>query len=302
MSNKAETVDYVVLVGLSILFSSSFMFIKFAVETLSPLMVASGRITVGMILLYVFMKFKREKLPTDLRSWGFFAGCGLIGNAFPFFIISWAEQTVDSSIAGILIGAIPLLGFVMGHFITDDEKLTPMKILGLLTGFAGIVVLIGPEALLNLGQDVIAQLAVILGGFGYIVSSFIGRAMPPMSPLVRSTGVLICATCIAVPLCFMLDDPLNATPSLTSLGAVLMLGIFPTAIATIMLFFLIIRAGATFLALNNYLNPVIAVVIGYVVLGEIPAPETYAGLIMILCGVVLTQLRLPKRNKGLGTS
>ncbi|MBO6826689.1 MAG: EamA family transporter [Sneathiella sp.] len=296
MSNKPETIDYVVLVGLSILFSSSFMFIKFAIETLTPLMVASGRLTVAMVLLYVFMKFKRESLPMDLRSWGFFFACGLIGNAFPFFIISWAEQTVDSSIAGILIGTIPLLSFVMGHFITEDEKLTPIKILGLLIGFGGIVVLIGPEALLNLGQDAIAQFAVILGGCGYIVSSFVGRAMPPMSPVVRSTGVLICATLIAVPMCLAFGDPFSTSPSLTSIGAVLMLGIFPTAIATIMLFFLIIRAGATFLALNNYLNPVIAVVIGYVVLNEIPAPETYAGLAMILGGVVVTQLRLPLKK------
>ncbi|MBE7636099.1 EamA family transporter [Sneathiella sp. P13V-1] len=295
MSNKVETVDYLVLVALSVMFSSSFMFIKIAIETLTPLMVASGRLMIAMVLLYVFMKFRGESLPMDRRSWLFFIAIGIVGNAFPFFIISWAEQTVDSSVAGILIATIPLISYVVGHFATQDEKLTPLKMLGLLVGFGGIIVLIGPAALLNLGDNVVSQLAVILGGCGYVAASFIGRAMPPMSPTVRATGVLITATIIAVPICLIVDNPWTASPSLASIGAVVMLGIFPTAIATILLFFIIIRAGATFLALNNYLNPVFAIILGFVFLAEVPEAKTYLGLLLILGGVVITQL--PQKAK-----
>ncbi|MEH6496919.1 MAG: EamA family transporter [Pseudomonas marincola] len=294
MSNKPQTVDFLALLALSLMWSSSFLFIKFAVETIPPLSVAAGRLLIGALILYIFMKIKGIDLPRDGRSWLFFVGIGLIGNVIPFSLISWAELTVDSSIASILIGSLPLFSFVLGHFVTSDEKLTPDRTLGVIVGFTGIIILIGPDAILSMGDSVLGQFAIILGGAGYVVASFMARSMPKMEPRARAAGVLITASLISVPIALVVEQPWTIDPTAISLGALVVLGVFPTAIATLLLFFVIMRVGATFVALNNYLNPALGVIWGYVFVNEIPSVQTYSGLILILAGMVFTQLKLSK--------
>ncbi|GLQ04962.1 DMT family transporter [Sneathiella chinensis] len=291
MSNKAQPIDMMVLVGLSLMWSSSFVFIKIAVETITPLSVATGRIFIAAVVLYLVMKVRGLTLPTDLRSWIFFLLIGIIGNALPFFLISWAELTIDSSVASILIAAAPLASFLIGHFATTDERLTLMRTTGVLLGFAGIIVMIGPEALLKLGVNAVSQLAIVAGATCYVTAGFIARKMPPLAPETRGTGVLVMASVITVPICLVVDQPWTLDPSLESLTALVAIGIFPTAMATLMLFFLIIRVGATFVALNNYINPVLGVVWGYLLASEIPTLQTWAGLLLILGGLIVTQIR-----------
>jgi drug/metabolite transporter (DMT)-like permease len=296
MSNKPAAVDFILLLALALMFSSSFLFIKFAVQTITPLSLATGRMMIAAVILYIVMRMQGDKLPKDRRSWLFFVAVGIIGNVIPFSLISWAELTVDSSVAAILIGTVPLISFVMGHFITSDEKLTVTKSIGLIIGFCGIIVLIGPSALLDLGDNVISQLAVIAGGTGYVIASFTARAMPDMTPIVRATGVLIVASMISLTISLTFDQPWTLTPSLTSLGALVILGIFPTAIATVVLFVLIVRSGATFVSLNNYLNPVLGVLWGFLFMSESPDEKVFGGLILITLGVVFTQIKFPERS------
>jgi len=294
MSNKPQPIDFIVLLGLALMWSSSFLFIKIAVETITPLTVAAGRLFIAAIILYAFMKIKGIDLPRDRKSWIFFLAIGVIGNVIPFSLISWAELTVDSSIASILIGSMPLISFVLGHFITRDEKLTPDRALGVIVGFTGIIILIGPDAILSLGGNVLGQFAIILGGGGYVVASFMARSMPEMEPRARAGGVLIVASFISVPIALVFERPWTLDPTPLSLGALVVLGIFPTAVATVLLFFVIMRVGATFVALNNYLNPALGVIWGYWFVSEIPSTQTYIGLGLILAGMIFTQLKLSR--------
>lgn len=294
MSNKPQPLDFLALLALSLMWSSSFLFIKFAVDTLPPQTVAAGRILVAAIVLYVVMRLTKAKLPMDRRSWLFFLVIGFLGNVLPFNMISWAQLTVDSSIASILIGTAPLIGFVLGHLLTEDEKLTRERVIGVVVGFAGLIVLIGPNAILNLGTNAISQLAIVAGALCYVTSGFIARAMPGMNAFSRAAGVLLMASLIAVPIALFVDQPWTLSPSAQSLGALVVLGIFPTAIATVLLFFVIMRVGATFVALNNYLNPVLGVIWGYLFASEIPSLQTYTGLALILGGMIVTQLKFSK--------
>ena len=297
MSSKAQPIDFLALVCLSLMWSSSFLFIKIAVETVTPLTVAAGRLLVAAIALYIFMKIRGASLPRDKRSWLFFFLIGLIGNSIPFYLISWAEVTIDSSIAAILIASAPLASFLIGHMVTADEKLTLPRITGVLAGFAGIVVLIGHESLLSFGTNAISQLAIVGGAICYVSASFIAKKMPPMDPYARAAGVLIMASLMSVPVSLFVDQPWTLTPSMDSLVAVLFLGLFPTAVATLILFFLVMRVGATFVALNNYINPVLGVAWGYWFMSENPSPQTALGLAMILGGLVVTQLKFAKTRR-----
>lgn len=207
MSNKPQTLDFLALLSLSLMWSSSFLFIKFAVETLPPQSVAAGRILIAAIVLYVVMRLSGARLPADRRSWIFFLILGVFGNVLPFNMISWAQLTVDSSIAAILIGTAPLIGFVLGHLLTEDEKLTTERVVGVTIGFGGLVVLIGPNAILELGNNVISQLAIVAGAACYVACGFVARNMPDMDAFSRAAGVLIVASMIAVPICLFVDQP-----------------------------------------------------------------------------------------------
>ncbi|WP_169566582.1 DMT family transporter [Sneathiella limimaris] len=292
MSTKPQSVDFLALLSLSIMWSSSFLFIKFAVDTLPPQSVAAGRILIAAVVLYLVMRIRGAELPRDRRSWLFFIAVGIVGNVLPFNMISWAQLTTPSSVASILIGTAPLIGFVLGHLLTEDEKLTPDRVFGVLVGFIGLIVLIGPEAILQLGTNAVSQLAIVAGATCYVTAGFITRAMPPMDSFARAAGVLLVASIIAVPIAIYVDEPWTLTPSMESLGALVVLGIFPTAIATMVLYFVIMRVGATFVALNNYLNPVLGVLWGVLFAAEIPTSQTYMGLGLILAGMIFTQLKL----------
>ncbi len=294
MSTKPQTADFVALFMLSLLWSSSFLFIKIAVQTITPSTVAAGRIFIAALALYLIMRLRGARLPMDRRSWFFFLVIGIIGNVLPFNMISWAQVTVDSSIASILIGTAPLIGFVLGHLLTEDEKLTADRVFGVSVGFVGLIVLIGPDAILRLGTNAISQFAIVAGATCYVTSGFITRHMPAMDPIARAAGVLIVASVIAVPIALINDAPWTLTPDIGSVLALLVLGLFPTALATLILFFVIMRAGATFVALNNYLNPVLGVLWGYLFAREIPTVQTYAGLCLILGGMIFTQLKLSR--------
>lgn len=294
MSNKPLPLDFLALLALSLMWSSSFLFIKFAVETLPPQTVAAGRILIAATVLYTVMRLTKAKLPRDRKSWLFFLVIGFFGNVLPFNLISWAQLTVDSSIASILIGTAPLIGFVLGHLLTEDEKLTKERVLGVVVGFAGLIVLIGPQAIMQLGTNAISQLAIVAGALCYVSCGFVARAMPEMNSFSRAAGVLIVASVIAVPISLFVDQPWTLSPTGQSLGALVVLGVFPTAIATVVLFFVIMRVGATFVALNNYLNPVLGVVWGYLFATEIPTVQTYSGLALILGGMIVTQLKFSK--------
>lgn len=297
MSTKAQPLDFVALLFLSLMWSSSFLFIKIAVETVTPLTVAAGRLFVAAIALYLFMKIRGASLPRDKRSWLFFFLIGLIGNSIPFYFISWAEVSIDSSIAAILIASAPLASFLIGHVVTTDEKLTLPRITGVVAGFAGIVVLIGYESLLGFGTNAISQLAIVAGAICYVSASFIARKMPPMDPYARAAGVLIMASVMSVPVSLVVDQPWTLSPSLDSLAAIVFLGLFPTAVATLLLFFVVMRVGATFVALNNYINPVLGIAWGYFFMSENPSSQTALGLAMILGGLVVTQLKFGKVRK-----
>ncbi len=291
VTNKAQPVDILILVGLSIMWSSSFVFIKVAVETIPPITISAGRITFAALLLGLFMIVRKEKLPTDPRSWLYFLMLGCIGNGLPFFLISWGEIRVDSSVAAILIAASPLSSFIIGHLVTTDERLNLPRTVGVVIGFIGIIMLIGPESILALGEDAVSQLAIVGGAICYVCSSFIARRMPPMSQSAKSTGTMIVATFVMIPMSLLIDQPWTLAPTTEAFLSVAYLGLFSTAIASLMLFFLISRVGATFLSLNNYINPILGIAWGYFLVSEVPTLQTWAGLGLILAGLIVTQFR-----------
>lgn len=294
MSTHRTLNDWLLLFALVAMWGSSFMFNRIAVASLPPWTVVAGRIGLAALVLTVIVYALGRRLPPLGRGWWPYVVVALIGNAIPFFLITWGQQVVESALAGILMAVMPLATMLLAHFLVAGEHLTRQRVSGFTVGFLGIVLLMGPAALAGLGGDavdIVFQLAVLGGALCYALQSVLTRLIIKGDVLVAAAATLLVASVMVVPVALWQDRPWLLAPRTSSLSAVLWLGVGPTALATILYFLLIRSAGPTFMSLVNYLSPCVALFLGLVVMGEHPPAAAYAGLALILTGIAVSQRR-----------
>lgn len=285
----ASTRDLFLLFALSAIWGASFVFIKVAVVTVPPFTVVAARLVIAAALLTAYVYARGDRLPARLGAWRPMLVIGITGNVVPFTLISWAEIRIDSGLAAILIGMMPLFTVLFAHHFTSDERLTRNKLLAIAVGLVGLVVLVGPGAVAGLGSDIAAQLAAILAAISYAGTAVYSVRFARLAPEVTATGSIIAAALLILPVSLLFDQPWNLTPSGAGVGAVVALGVASTAVGALMFFALLASAGATFAALSNYLIPVNAVLGGVLLLGERPGVNALLGLALILAAIALVR-------------
>lgn len=286
---------WLALAGLVVFWGSSFAMTKVAVGTIPPAWVVCIRMWVALAILLVVVLWRGEGLPRGARNWLWYAWLGAIGNNIPFMLISWGTLYIDSGLAGILMATVPLMVISMAHFVIPGERMSRRKALGFLLGFAGIIVLIGPGALSNInhtGIALLAQFAILGATICYATHSITARFLPRQSIYQTTLGVMTTAALFSIPTALIMNPEMMPGASMVSLAATIGLGIFPTAMAGLLLFWLISTAGPSFVSLSNYLIPPFAVFTGVAALGERPEWTAMAGLGFILLGIWLGQ-KLP---------
>lgn len=294
MQSRRSLTDWALLLTLVAMWGSSFLLNKLGVATVPPLTLVACRLGIAALVLLVLLHGRGLRLPPPGRIWIAYTVLGVVGNALPFFLITWGQQTIDSALAGILIAAMPLATLVLAHFLVHGERMSTRRAGGFALGFMGIVSLMEPAAMAGLGGDalkVLSQLAVLGGALCYAANSVIARLIVKTDFLVAATATLLVASVLVLPLALALDRPWRIEPSFSSAAAIAWLGVGPTAIATILYFRLISSAGPTFMSLVNYLSPPVAVFLGVSLLGEHPGVHAYLGLTLILAGIALSQWR-----------
>lgn len=295
MTGRRSALDWLLLAALVAMWGSSFMFIKLGVATVPTATLVAARLVLGALLLLVVVYARGARLPPLGKVWGYYTILALLGNCIPFTTITWGQQRTDSALAGILMAVMPLATMVLAHFFVKGEHMTRNRVLGFILGFAGIVVLMGPSAIMGLGDHSLAtwsQLAILFGALCYAGNSVLTRILARGDDvLVASTAMLLIASVISLPIALIIDKPWQIAPSHASLWAIVWLGVGPTAIATVVFFKLIASAGPTFMSLVNYMTPVIAVFLGVALLGETPGLHAYIALGLILLGIAVSQWR-----------
>ena len=284
--------DWARLLGLVAIWGTAFLFIDLAVETLPPGTLVAARVSIAAAVLGVAVRFLGLEMPGPGVLWLRFLLLACVGNAIPFFAISWGQQRVPSGLAGILMAVMPLTTLLLAHFFVPGERMTSRRTTGFVMGFAGVVVLTGPDALSRLGgapSDIVFQLAVLSGALCYAINTILAGRMPVMHPIVSATCVMLMASAVMLPVSFWLDRPWQLTPSGTSLAAVVWLGLVPTGVATVLYFRIVSSAGPTFLSLMNYMIPGVALATGVVIAGEPFEWRVVGALALILAGLLTSQ-------------
>ena len=293
----ATSFDWLLLCILGVIWGASFLGVELALAGFSPITIAAARVTMAAILLIAIASLFGDGLPgyktaTERRIWLHCLGMGIFTNALPFSLLSWGQQYVTSGFAGISMAVVPLFVLPLAHYLVPDERMTGAKLFGFVFGFLGVVLLVGGDRILGTASPnltmIAAQFACVIASICYAIGSIVTRLCPPISTMSYAAGGLLLGSLILVPMALLVDGlPQNVT--LTAMGGLAYLALFPTAIATILLTMVIKRAGPSFLSLVNYQVPVWAVIIGAVVLAEALPGHFLTALAIILIGMAISQ-------------
>ncbi|OQY95637.1 MAG: hypothetical protein B6D41_05705 [Chloroflexi bacterium UTCFX4] len=287
---------YFNLILLGAIWGASYLFIKIGGESIPPITFVMGRAGLAALTLVVIAQLRREKLPPwRAPVWRWLWVMGLLNSVVPYTLITWGETRVSSGLAAILVGAMPIFTVLLAHWLTHDEKLTPLKSAGIALGFFGVVILFLPDVQQGATFNLVGGLAIVLAAISYAFASIQARKHLKGFPHATvALGQMLTASAILIPASLLLDQPWTLQPTTASLISLLILAVVGTALAYLLYYWLIEQVGATRTSLVTYISPVIAVFLGALVLNETLDWTTVAGLILIVAGVgLVTRKRAP---------
>ena len=288
---RQNFLDYIILFVVSIIWGSAFGAIKLAVVETGPLSLVASRTLLGFLAMAVFLFFAGG-WRVDLRTMPYrrLLAIGFIGTAIPFFLIAWAEQYVDSTVAGLLNGASPLVTVIGAHFVTKDELMTRGRFIGVLVGLIGAVLLMH-EGFAQMGHSSLwAQFGLILAFGCYGAGNLLVRGQTALRPSQLACFSLLLTSIFFVPAAILIERPNITTWSFEAWLALLWLGVVSTAMAFSLRYILINRAGAGFLSNVGYLIPMIAVLIGYFILDETISNIKIIAMAIIILSLYITRI------------
>lgn len=287
------------LLSLSVLWGGSFFFAKVAIGELRPLTVVFGRVALAAIALNIVLAFTGRSLFRRGMPWPAFIAMGLLNNVVPFSLIFWAQTQIASGLASILNATTPLFTLVVAHLLTRDERIDGAKIVALLTGFAGVILLIGPDVLAGDHAGLWGQMACLGAALSYAFAGVYGRRFQTMgvAPVQAAAGQITASATLILPIMLIVDQPwgLPAPPSATVWAAMAGLALLSTALAYVLYFRILAATSATNLLLVTFLIPLTAILLGIVFPGEHLVERHFAGMALIGAGLAILDGRIAAR-------
>jgi drug/metabolite transporter (DMT)-like permease len=278
------------LFTLVLVWGSAFLLTDVALAGYTPATLVAGRLVIGAGLLLLAVIASGQRLPSSRRQWGLILVMALMGNVLPFSLIAWGQQTVPSGMAGILMAVMPLVVLVLARRFAGD-RITAGRAVGLVVGFGGVVVLLGPTVAGSSMGSLAGQLAILGAAVCYGINVMLARLLEDTPAVVAAASVMLVANAFVVPAAAVGD--VASAPTLAATLALLALGVFSTALGSLIYFRLVVHAGPVFLSLINYLIPVYAVLAGALFLGERLPEYAFTGLALVLSGIFISQYRRP---------
>jgi drug/metabolite transporter (DMT)-like permease len=283
-----KTKHWTVFIVLGLIWSSSFLWIKIGVQEIGPMVLVAFRMLFGAVTAVGIAAFQKVEWPCDWKTWGIFAILGPTSLAIPIFFISWGEQTIDSAVASILNATVPLFTIVIAHYWLHDDKMTVPRVLGLLIGFAGVVVLLSEDLTAGAHSSVIGQAAVILAAIFYAGSAvFARKATQHVAGLARSAAPLVTAAIFIWIIAPLVERPFTIPTLPITWVAALWLGILGSGLAMIMFYYLIHEIGPTRASLVTYIFPLGGVILGVIFLDEHLSWQLLLGSALIISSIVV---------------
>jgi drug/metabolite transporter (DMT)-like permease len=295
-TNQAPTIDLIsgsLLFALAAVWGGSFFFAEIALREVPPLTIALHRVFWALPALFLVVVWQRIQIPKSIKAWICYLVMGGLNNAIPFSLIFWGQVSIESGLASILNGTTAVFGAVVAGLFLVDEPLTTRKIFGAIFGVFGVAAIMGFDALINFDLRNLAQLAILGAALSYAFASVWGkRFLSDYPPVMNAFGMLVGSTLLMIPVSIYSEG----VPSLNLSGevwaSILAISILSTAVAYLLYFKILIRAGSANLMLVTLLIPPIAVGLSFTFLDERLGIEALYGFGLIAVGLIITDGRL----------
>lgn len=289
MTSQPTPANWLSIAALGLIWGATFMVVAIALEGYGPLTVACARTTLGAVALLLLMRVLNRPLPVFTPVMiRYLVAIGLMNTALPFALLSWGQQYVPSAFAGISMAALPLFVLPLAHLFTD-EKMSLRNTLGVMMGFIGATVLIGPGVLrIGTGWEPLGQIACVAASVSYAVSSIMTRRCPPIDPITMAALLLTVGSVALIP-AMLIVEGLPTVGDARPTIAIIFLGFIPTALAALIRVATIRSAGAIFMTLVNYQVPLWSMFFGALVLSEVLPLRFFVALGLILFGLAISQ-------------
>lgn len=282
---RMNAAEWMLLLALSILWGSVFLLIAVGLKDFGPFTLVLGRVGLAALALVAWVYLSGLRMPRTAAAWRDFFVVGALQAALPFSLIAWGQTAIDSGMAAILNATSPLFTVFLAHFLTVDERMTANRVAGVVLGFLGVVVLVGPSALAGMVGQGLGRVAILGATLSYAFAAIYGRRLKGTPPAVSAAGMLIAAALMLAPVAFVVEQPWRADPGALAWGAVVAMAVFSTALAFILYYRILATAGATNALLCTFVMPPVALVLGVAFLGETPEWTAFLGMALILAGL-----------------
>jgi drug/metabolite transporter (DMT)-like permease len=284
-------VDWLLFVLLGFFWGSSYLFIKIGVEAgLEPFTLVSLRLLVGFLLLLAVVTAARETLPRSARMYGHLVALGFVSVALPFFLITWAEQSVDSAVAATLTAPVPLFVIPIAALLLRDERMTLNKVVGVSVGMVGVAILVGFDIAALGRTDLTPQIALVVAALSYALGGvYARRFVHGLRPMIPALFQVFFAMLMSAAAAFAFEDPLGAATGLPIEGivAVIWLGLLGSGLAYLIFFRLLGRWGPTRISLVAYTLPLWGIALGWLVRDELIHSGLLLGTALVVGGIAL---------------
>jgi drug/metabolite transporter (DMT)-like permease len=286
---------YFLILILAIVWGSSFTAVKVAVNDFTPVQIAFIRVFIGAVLVLSIALFSKINFPNKVNNWFLLFLIALFSNVIPFTLIGWASMRSDSSTVSILMSTSPIFALVVAHFFTSDDRFTPFKLLSVVLGFTGVIVLSLPTESSFISGGLIPKLATLLAALSYVIAGILPRKISEELGVPSITCIVLCLSSIMLAPIAIGQGFSNITSySNESLFAIGFLGAFSTALALLIRYSLIMQVGYTFVSYTGFLVPVFAVIFGTLLLEEQLSANAYISLALVLLALAVSRLDYAK--------
>lgn len=293
-----DTVTWALLLSLSVVWGGSFFFAEVALAALPPFTIVLARLSVGAAGLWLVIAMTRTSMPADWTTWRDLAFMGFLNNALPFSLIVSGQVWITGGLASVLNATTPVFSVIAAHLLTADEKMTPNRFAGVVLGFLGVVVLMGPSVLGEITGHTLGSAAVLGATVSYAAAGLWGRRLRRLPPVAAATGQVTCSTLMILPFALLSEQPWNlAAPSLAVWASLAGIGILSTTLAYVLFFAIIRRAGGSNVMLVTLMIPPSAILLGVTILDEAMSTEQLAGMALIATALLTIDGRLLRHRR-----
>ena len=286
---SASLSDYALLLLLSTMWGSAFVGIEFALTGFDPFFIAFLRIFFASLFLLGVVHIKKLTFPRDTKTWAMLILIGVLNNAMPFYLISWGQQFISAGTSSVMLAMGPFVALIVSHIITEDEKITFFKVVGVILGFAGVFILMGDDFLKGDEDSLYGKIALLIAIMGYISSGFLIRKLSHVHTVICSTSMFTTAWLIMLPFLFFIEYKSFEIFSYQFL-TIVYLAIVPTALASLMRITLVRKTGVQFMSQVSYLIPLFTIFLSWIFFDVTPDMVVYIAMIFIFTGLFIRKL------------